>query len=345
MDKMTNIPTPNRLISLLTDYGFKITFANKKNRLFLRKALQLLIKSQIPVKKVKHLPTEIEGYTESARKGFYDTACLADSDLYFIVEMQVGNYTYLIERLLFYLSHLYITQVKKGTEGFENIKKVHCICITKDTIFKEVEEYYHKANFRTETGMKITDSMEIIFVELEKFTKLADEIDNEFEELIFTMKNAHTIDITDPIQVPAFWRKEWLQGAIKELNERTMSPENRALYHISLGRLMAINEHYEMERKELRVEITEEVTHKVTEEVTHKVTEEVTHKVTEEVTHKVTEEVTHKVTEELTRNMQFDNIQKLLKLNKMTIEEIADFNNVSIDFVFEIKDNMSKTVK
>lgn len=300
---MINIPPPNRLVSLLTDYGFKITFANETNRKFLRKALQLLIKSSVPVKRVKHLPTEFEGYTKEARKGFYDTVCLADSELYFIVEMQVGNYTYLIERLLFYLSHLYISQAKKGTEGFEDIKKVHCICITKDTIFDDVKEYYHKANFKTETGMKITDKMELIFVELEKFTKLAGQIDNEFEELIFTMKNAHTIDISNPVSVPPFWRKEWLQSAIKELNLSTMSPQNRALYSISIGRLMAINEHYEMERKELTKEVTKEVT----------------------------------------KDIKTQSIQKALKAGKLTVEEIADYNDVFVEFVLEVKKQMLET--
>jgi predicted transposase/invertase (TIGR01784 family) len=300
---MTNIPLPNHLISLLTDYGFKITFANQKNRKFLRKALQLLIKSNVPFKKVKHLPTEFLGYTKEARKGFYDTVCLADSDLYFIVEMQVGNYHLLIERLLFYLSHLYTSQAKKGTEGFESIKKVHCICITKDTIFEDVKEYYHKANFRTETGLLITDKMELIFVELEKFTKLAGQIDNEFEELIFTMKNAHTVDISDPVKVPPFWRKEWLQSAIKELNLSTMSPQNRALYSISIGRLMAINEHYEMERKELAKEVTKEVT----------------------------------------KDIKTQSIQKALKAGKLTIDEIADYNDVSLEFVLEVKKQMLET--
>jgi hypothetical protein len=33
------------------------------------------MKSPIEIKRVKHLPTEFEGLTEKARKGFYDTVC------------------------------------------------------------------------------------------------------------------------------------------------------------------------------------------------------------------------------------------------------------------------------
>lgn len=40
-----------KFISLLSDYGFKVTFADESNTLFLRKALQALIKSETPIKK------------------------------------------------------------------------------------------------------------------------------------------------------------------------------------------------------------------------------------------------------------------------------------------------------
>jgi predicted transposase/invertase (TIGR01784 family) len=239
----------NRLISLLTDYGFKITFANEKNRIFVRKAIQLLIKSQTEIKSVKHLPTEFEGFVEDARKGFYDTVCQTDKGTFFIIEMQVGNYKYLTERLLYYISQLYASQIDKGKKGFVKVEPVYCICILKDTIFEDTEEYYHKSTFRSETGKVIIDKMQLILVELEKFTKLVDEIDNELEELLFTMKNAHTIDISNTLNIPPFWKKEWLQSILSELNLSTMSAQNRALFNISIARVMAINDEFEREQK------------------------------------------------------------------------------------------------
>jgi predicted transposase/invertase (TIGR01784 family) len=347
------ITTPNRLISFLTDYGFKITFANEKNKTFLKKAVQLLMKTPMDIKSIQHLPTEFEGITEDARKGFYDTLCMINKDLYFIIEMQVGNYKFLMERILFYVSQLYISQILKGKTGFKNIKKVHCICITKDAIIEDSPEFYHKANFRTENGALFMDNVEIILVELEKFNKLVPDIDNELDELLFTMKNAHTFDVFEPEKIPHFWKKPWLQEVIKELNFSTMSPLNRALYNISVAQLIAVNEQAEIDdakrrrkmkrevRQEVTQEVTEEVTHKVTEEVTHKVTEEVTHKVTEEVTHKVTEEVTHKVTEEVTHKVTEEvthkAIKKLLSLGKLSVQDIADSQEVEVSYVLKIK--------
>jgi predicted transposase/invertase (TIGR01784 family) len=200
---------PNRLISMLSDYGFKVTFGNERDHTFIRNALPLLLKMPLKVKKIRYLPTEIVGYTDSSRKGFYDTFFQVNKELYFIIEMQLANHTDLLERLMFYLSFLYISKIPKGNNAFKDVKKVHLICITRDTLFPKVTEYYHKANFRTEKGMLISDKMEFIFVELEKFTKLAHQLEDELDELLFTMKNAHTIDLGYDPDFPAFWGKDW----------------------------------------------------------------------------------------------------------------------------------------
>ena len=40
-------------IPIISDYGFKATFGNESNTLFLRRALQALIKSEVPIVDVK----------------------------------------------------------------------------------------------------------------------------------------------------------------------------------------------------------------------------------------------------------------------------------------------------
>ncbi len=302
---MDKLPT-NRLISLLTDYGFKITFANEKNQVFLRKAIPLLIKSPLEIKNVKHLPTEFEGIVEDARKGFYDTVCQTDKGTFFIIEMQVGNYKYLLERLLFYISQLYVSQINKGKKGFAKVEPVYCICIVKDAILENTEEYYHRFRFHSENGRVLTDKMQLILVELEKFTKLADEIESELDELLFTMKNAHTIDISNTMNIPPFWRKEWLQGVLNELNLSTMSAQNRALFNISVARVIAINEEWERETKALE------------------------------------RKVKRKVTREVTREVTADIVKKLLSAGKLSVEEIAETVSVEIDFVLKIQTEINE---
>jgi predicted transposase/invertase (TIGR01784 family) len=332
---------PNRLISLLSDYGFKITFGNERNKNFLKKAIPLLTKTNVEIKTVRHLPSEFEGITEDARKGFYDTVCLINNELYFILEMQVGNYKFLLERLMFYASQLYISQITKGKKGFLGVKKIHCICITKDTIFENVTEYYHKLNYKSETGNVVIDKIEFILIELEKFTKLADEIDNELEEILFTMKNAHTIDLNKPREIPHFWKKEYLQEVVKELNLSTMSPLNRALYNIRIAGLIAINEQFEIdmkaERRKMRRELKKEVKAEVKEEVKAEVKEEVKAEVKEEVKAEVKEELKAEVILEI----KAKSVEKMLLQGKLSVADIAEIYDMKIEDILQIKAKMS----
>jgi len=57
----------NKFISILSDYGFKATFGDESETLFLRKALEALIESPVPIKAVKFLRNEFEGLTEDSR--------------------------------------------------------------------------------------------------------------------------------------------------------------------------------------------------------------------------------------------------------------------------------------
>ncbi|MEA5259436.1 hypothetical protein VB264_16675 [Arcicella aquatica] len=56
-------------IPIISDYGFKATFGNETNTLFLRKALQALIKSEVPIKDVKFDKNTFEGITQDSRIG------------------------------------------------------------------------------------------------------------------------------------------------------------------------------------------------------------------------------------------------------------------------------------
>ncbi|WP_228724331.1 hypothetical protein [Spirosoma sp. KUDC1026] len=45
-----------------------------------------------------------------------------------------------------------------------------------------------------------------------------------------------TLDTTNtPTQFPQFWTEEWLDIAIKELDTRAMTPENRLFYEMTLS--------------------------------------------------------------------------------------------------------------
>lgn len=108
-----------KFISLLSDYGFKIAFADETNTLFLRKALYALIQSKSPIKEVHFLRNEFVGITEDSRGGVFDLICVDESERIFIVEMQLGYYKHFMQRAKFYAFQRFNTLVEK-----ENINSI-----------------------------------------------------------------------------------------------------------------------------------------------------------------------------------------------------------------------------
>lgn len=222
-----------RFISILSDYGFKVTFGNETDTRFLRRALQALIQSPTPIKEVEFIESEIPGLTRDSRSGVYDVACVDERGNQFIVEMQLSQYPDFIQRMKFYSFYRLNTLVRKGKYKFEGLPKIYCIGILAFNIFPHVADYHNVAMLRNEKGELIDDQTTFITVELAKFKKRLANVQTDLDKLIYTMKTTHKA--TKPKQFPPFWNEEWLEAAIKELDTRQMTPEKRMAYEMTLS--------------------------------------------------------------------------------------------------------------
>lgn len=222
-----------RFIPLISDYGFKVTFGNESNTLFLRRALQALIQSETTIEAVSFLPNETGRLTKDRRGGIYDVACQDAAGNFFIVEMQLGGYPQFIQRMKLYSLFRFNTLVKKGDYTFDKLPRIYCIGILAETILPNIASYYNQAVLRNQQGELIDDQTVFVTVELSKFDKALADIYSDLDKLIYTMKTVHTV--TEPIQYPAFWTEEWLRVAIDELDKRNMSPEELLNYEMTLS--------------------------------------------------------------------------------------------------------------
>ena len=284
-----------RFISILSDYGFKATFGNETDTTFLKKALQALIDSPIPIKIVQFVKNDISAITIDSRSGIYDIACTDEKDNHFIVEMQLSEYPEFIQRMKFYALHRFNTLVKKGSYKFENLPKIYCIGILAKTIFSQIADYQNISILRNTKNETIDDQMTFVTVELDKFNKQLDNIKTDLDKLIYTMKNLHTI--TEASQFPKFWNEKWLKKAISEVDLRNMTAEQKLSYEmaISANVLAVKNENKKILEAENRKENT----------------------------------------------IKIQVVTKALKRAKLSVEEIAEDNNVSVDFVLNIQKQLS----
>lgn len=86
-------------IPIISDYGFKATFGNEADSLFLRTALQALIKSATPIREVHFDKNAFEALTIDSRSGIFDLARTDENGSQFIVEMQLGVAPYFVQRM------------------------------------------------------------------------------------------------------------------------------------------------------------------------------------------------------------------------------------------------------
>ena len=226
----------SRFIPLVSDYGFKATFGNEHNTLFLRRALQALIKSAVPIREVTFLPNEQARLSADSRGGIYDLACVDERGSYFIVEMQLAEYPEFVQRMKFYALHRFNTLARKGNDyAFQDMPRIYCIAILATNIFAHVAAYHNVATFRNETGEPIDDQLTLVTVELAKFDKSAATSTSDLDKLLFTMKTLHTT-APDPTQWPAFWTEDWIQLAIHEVDKLALPPEELLNYYMTLSK-------------------------------------------------------------------------------------------------------------
>lgn len=225
-------------IPIISDYGFKATFGNEADRLFLRTALQALIKSDTPIREVHFDKNAFEALTIDSRSGIFDLACTDENGTQFIVEMQLGQAPHFVQRMKFYALHKFNTVVERGEFDYANLPKIYAIAILSKNILPAAQ-FHTVANLRSEEGEIIDSQMTFIIVELAKFNKQVAEIQTDLEKLVYTMKTLHT---TEPTQYPAFWNEEWLKRAIDELDTRKMTPEERAYFaRVTAANAEAVN--------------------------------------------------------------------------------------------------------
>lgn len=221
MDSSTSFYIP-----IISDYGFKATFGKETDTLFLRTALQALIKSDVPIRQVTFDKNAFEALTIDSRSGIFDLSCTDENGSQFIVEMQLGYAPYFIQRMKFYALHKFNTLVERGEFDYTNLPRIYAIAFLEKNILP-VPNYHTIANLRDEQGEIIDEQMSFITVELAKFRKSAAEVSSDLDKLVYTMKTLHT---AEPTQYPQFWNEEWLRRAIDELDTRKMTPEERAYF-------------------------------------------------------------------------------------------------------------------
>ena len=156
-------------LQLTNDYIFKRLFSKKGNEDILKDLLEGIL--EIPIEEVEVMQeVELERVDIKDKLGVLDIKAIINENITVNIEMQIVDEKNMIERTLYYWAGLYYTGLKRGKDYKLN-NKVITINILMYNIFKK-ENYHTIATIRdNENNEKITDRLEIHFIELPKFLK------------------------------------------------------------------------------------------------------------------------------------------------------------------------------
>lgn len=158
-------------IQVRSDTGFKLQLSNntKASNHCLRKLLSALTGKTVT--KVQVLNAEITPEYFTAKRPRLDVYCTFNDGQKADIELQLSKESDLeSKRAVYYASKLYAGNLKKG-ELYSQIKNIYQIFLTSFKVFDD-DKLVHNFQLYDGSGIRLTDSFQVIFAELSKTKSL-----------------------------------------------------------------------------------------------------------------------------------------------------------------------------
>ena len=186
-----------KFIDPMVDWSFKRLFGSEVNKDILIGFLRVVFPEN-SIRDITYIPTEQLGMMSEDRKAIFDVLCRTDDGKEFIVEMQRGFQSHFYERALFYTSFPIMKQGRKHQAAersgesdvwdysLEGVFFLGVLNFTCNGDGRIVHRYRLKEDV---SGELMTDKLEFVFVEVDKFMKSEDELETDLDKWLFLLKN------------------------------------------------------------------------------------------------------------------------------------------------------------
>jgi len=178
-----------------TDYAFKKIFGSSESKDILISFLNALIYEGNPtIEDLEiinpNLPPKVEGLKDS----YLDVKAKLNNGTLVIIEMQVLNVQSFGKRVFYNAAKTYAFQLQ-AAQGCRLLKPVIALTITDFAMFDNSEAYISRFVYK-EVDKNFTypeNDLDLVFVELPKFTKEQEELETLADKWIYFMKNARSL--------------------------------------------------------------------------------------------------------------------------------------------------------
>lgn len=178
-------------LSPRNDYSFKTLFGRNHKNLTLRFLNAILGKTEGHlIKEVIFQETEQIPELRGDRRSFLDIYCTDETGKHFIIEMQNDPQNFFFERMMYYASLIFSRQ-RPRPFLYDQLTPVIFIGILSTKLNDDYPDVISEhAIMNTKHNTVSSQHMMYYLVELGKFNKTEDELENDTDKWLFFMKNA-----------------------------------------------------------------------------------------------------------------------------------------------------------
>ena len=218
-----------RFISPKTDFAFKKIFGSDESKDILISFLNATIYSGNEViQDLEIIDPYSAGDVLDLKDSYLDVKAVLADKTTVIIEMQVWNVEAFPKRVIYNLCKTYANQLKLG-QGYSYLNPVIALTITDFQLFPDTDKvitrfYFQEEELEVEEKEKLAyqkDELKLVFVELPKFTKKLEDLENAMDKWIYFIKEAPSLElIPDNLkEIPQ------LEKALNIANQASLSVE------------------------------------------------------------------------------------------------------------------------
>jgi len=247
-----------KYINPFTDYGFKRIFGEEINKDLLLDFLNELLKEeQGQIKDLTYLKTEQLGASDIDRKAIFDLYCENEKGEKFIVELQKSKQNFFKDRTVYYSTFPIREQAKRADWDYE-LKAVYTIAIL-DFVFDSDKVEPNKFRYDvkltdTETKNIFYDKLTFIYLEMPKFNKDVDELEDRFEKWLYVLRNLNRLD-----RIPEKLKEQIFEKVFETAEIAKFTPDQIRSYEDSLKYYRDLKNSLDTAKAEGKIEEKEEV--------------------------------------------------------------------------------------
>ncbi len=294
--------TKEKYINPFTDFGFKKLFGTELNKDLLIDFLnEVVLPQRHKIADLSYSKNEQMGSTEVDRKAIFDLYCIGTNNERFIVEIQKAKQNYFKDRSIFYSTFPIQEQAKRGEWDFK-LSEIYTVGIL-DFVFSEdaaEKEVRHEVKLKDQNCRVFYDKLTFIYLEMPHFTKTENELETTYDKWLYVLKYLPYLD-----ERPQALKEKVFEKLFEAAEIAKFTPEEQAGYEASL-------KYYRDLKNVIDTAVAEG---------------ESKGRMEGKIEGKLEGKIEGKI----------EGISKSLRRGKLTIEEIAEDFEVTIEFVLQIK--------